>query len=29
METKFLPNPQYIDFTTGEWSDTPPSQAKA
>lgn len=28
-EQKFLPNPQYIDFTTGEWSDTPPSQAKA
>jgi len=27
-EQKFLPNPQYIDFTTGEWSDTPPSQAK-
>jgi hypothetical protein len=28
-EQKFLPNPQYIEFTTGEWSDTPPSQAKA
>jgi len=28
-EQKFLPNPQYVDFTTGDWSDTPPSQAKA
>ena len=28
-EQKFLPNPNYKQFTTGEWSDTPPAQAKA
>ena len=28
-EQKFLPNPNYKQFTTGEWSETPPSQAKA
>jgi len=28
-EQKFLPNPNYKQFTTGDWSDTPPSQAKA
>ena len=27
-EQKFLPNPNYKQFTTGEWSDTPPAQAK-
>ena len=28
-EKKFLPNPNYKQFTTGDWSDTPLSQAKA
>ena len=28
-EQKFLPNSNYKQFTTGDWSETPPSQAKA